>query len=157
MYDWHTPYMSPLFTVIAAIVPLLIYVGMPKFFGTTAHRQLLAIAGILFFASHWVPSPDVNGMQTQFLTHLIGGGIFTGFVWLYIIRVKGLTDEWYIEMATLFALVSSLGVLNELFEFVLYQFGMMPHGIADTSWDLVANTLGALIFYGLYKLTQRNR
>lgn len=92
-------------------------------------------------------------MRTQFFTHFVGGGIFSGFLGAYIVRAKNLhITQWWHEAGMLFALVSSLGVVNELFELFLYLTGRMPFGIADTSWDFLANTLGALCFYGVYKL-----
>lgn len=96
-------------------------------------------------------------MQTEFVTHFIGGGIFTGLLWLYIKLVKKWKSSWWLEAASLFALVSSLGALNELFEFVLYRLDLMPNGIFDTSWDLVANTSGAVLVFLAYKLVNNGR
>lgn len=92
-------------------------------------------------------------MQTEFVTHFVGGGVFTGLLWLYIKLVKRWRAAWWIEAVSLYALVSSLGVLNELFEFGLYHLELMPNGIFDTSWDLVANTSGALFVFAGYFLT----
>ncbi|QQS18443.1 hypothetical protein IPL68_07740 [Candidatus Saccharibacteria bacterium] len=85
------------------------------------------------------------------MTHLIGGGVFSGLLWLYIIQIKHLKLSMLQEVSSLFATVCTLGVANELFEVVLFWVGYMPYGISDTSWDLVANTTGALAFYLMYK------
>lgn len=140
-----------LFFVVSIGVPLLVYAIVPRVLG--AGRQwkwLLLVACTIFFVSWYVPSPLVGGKQTQFMTHFIGGGIFTGLLWLYIKLVKKWRAVWWVEAVSLFAFVSALGVANELFEFVLFELGQMPLGISDTSYDLVANTLGATVFYGLY-------
>jgi hypothetical protein len=113
------------------------------------------MACAIFMVSWLLPSPLIDGKQTEFMTHFVGGGIFSGMVWLYILLSRKLKLPWYFELATLYALVSSLGVLNELFEVVLYKLDLMPNGITDTSWDLVANTSGALLFYIGYKLYQK--
>ncbi|MBL8122245.1 hypothetical protein JNM87_05875 [Candidatus Saccharibacteria bacterium] len=120
-------------------------------------RWLLVLAGILFFISYYLPSPLIEGKDTAFTTHMVGGGVFSGLVWLYACRVKGISGRaWWWELGTLYVLVCSLGVANELFEVILYLAGHMPHGISDTSWDLVANTFGALCFYAGYKLSRVN-
>lgn len=110
-------------------------------------RYLLAIASGLFFISWYLPSPLINGENTAFTTHFIGGGIFTGFVWLYIKQYLHLPNRPLIDSLSLFALVSTLGVLNELFELLLDTTGIHHMPLGDTSWDLFANTLGAAIFY----------
>jgi len=111
----------------------------------------------VFFLSWYLPSPLIDGKQTQFMTHFVGGGIFTGLLWLYIKLVKKWRAVWWVEAASLFALVSTLGVANELFEFVLFKLGHMPLGISDTSYDLVANTLGALSLYLVYVVARRTQ
>lgn len=141
-----------LFNVVSIGVPLLVYFLVPKLLkADKAWRWLLFIACFMMFVSWFLPSPLVDGQETQFSTHFIGGGIFTGLLWLYIKLVKKWDERWWVEAASLFALVSALGVFNELFEVVLYIFGHMQN-ISDTSWDLVANTLGAMTFFVVYKL-----
>lgn len=141
-----------MFYLIPVGVPLLLYAGLPIALGTKKHRWILLLACVLFFVSWFLPSPPIDGMRTQFFTHFVGGGVFCGVLWLYLVRAKVIRlQSWWQEVVTLFALVSSLGVVNELFEIFLYEIGHMPYGIRDTSWDLLANTLGALAFYVLYK------
>lgn len=140
------------FLVVSVAVPLCIFFGLPKLLSSARHRWVLGAACLIFMVAWWLPSPLIYGQQTQFMTHFFGGGLFSGLVWLYIKLVKGWQAAWYGELMALFALVSSLGVANELFEVILWVAGQMPHGIADTSWDLVANTSGALAFYGGYVL-----
>lgn len=139
-----------LFESVVIGVPLLVYVLVPKIIGASkAWRWLLFVACVVMSLSWFLPSPLVDGRETQFMTHFVGGGVFTGLLWLYIKLVKQWRASWWVEAASLFALVSALGVVNELFEIVLYVTGGMQQ-LGDTSWDLLANTLGAAFFYVVY-------
>lgn len=141
------------FLLVSTVAPLVIFFALPRLLkDTRSYRWLLLVACAVFMVSWLLPSPRIDEMQTEFVTHFVGGGVFTGLLWLYIKMVKNWRAAWWIEAALLYTLVSSLGVLNELFEFVLYNLDLMPNGIFDTSWDLVANTSGALLFYASYQL-----
>lgn len=48
--------------------------------------------------------------------------------------------------------VSSLGVINELYELLALHLGIYHESLDDTSWDLLANTVGALTFFVLYRV-----
>lgn len=143
---------------ISVLVPCAVYLGLEKTLGSyPKERWLLVVACMLFFSSYFLPSPLVHGQATEYMTHLVGGGLFTGFLWLYIVRVKKWRLSIFQEVSSLFVLVCTLGVMNELFEVVLFWSGYMPKGVTDTSWDLVANTTGALLFYVGYKAGQWSR
>jgi hypothetical protein len=116
---------------------------------------LLAAACLVYAVSWYIPSPPIDGRDTAFMTHFFGGGVFSGLLWLYLKLILYWRARWFIELATLYVLVSSLGVLNELFEVFLYTQNLMPNGITDASWDLVANTAGALSFYIGYTISHR--
>lgn len=148
-----------MFLLVSILVPLTVYYALNRMLGRDSNSQwLLIIACALFFVSFWLPSPMIYGQNTQFTTHFVGGGLFSGLIWLYVAKAqKWLPKPWYVEAASLFALVCTLGVSNELFELGLFVAGYMPHGIADTSWDLAANTLGALMFYLSYKVFYTKR
>jgi hypothetical protein len=131
---------------------------MKRLGGEPRKYQVWLIVGcLLFVVSYWLPSPLIEGRDTSFTTHLVGGGLFTGLVWYYLKKSLQWHGHWFLEAFSLFALVSALGVANELFEIVLYVFGGMPHGISDASWDLLANTLGALVFYAVYVYRKRGK
>jgi hypothetical protein len=138
--------------LVAMVVPIVVYVLSRRYIGYSGRYHWILITACLLFpiGSH-LPSPLVHGQQTQYLTHLVGGGLFTGFLWLYIMLVRNFRLSMFWEVVSLFALVCTLGVANELFEVVLFWSGHMSNGISDTSWDLVANTTGAIIFYLGYK------
>ncbi len=149
--------------LLSITVAILAYFGAPwivRHFGgeTKKYRVWLLIGILLYTVSWWLPSPLIEGKNTNFTTHFLGGGIFTGMIWYYFKQSLKWKALWLLEAVSLYVFVSALGVANELFEVVLYMFGGMPNGIADTSWDLLANTLGALLFYVVYLfLNQRRR
>ena len=149
-----------IFQVVSVVVPLLLVLVAPiavkKFRGDDRrYRPLLYLACLVFFISWYLPSPFIDGRDTSFVTHFVGGGIFTGLLWYYLKSSFGWKGRWYIEGAGLFGLVSALGVVNELFELFLFKIGGMSAGIADTSWDLLANTLGAFVFFCAYLLLKK--
>ena len=146
-----------LFHVISITVPLLIAIGLPGLLNDKratmrTNIAILYVACILFFISWYLPSPLINGEDTSFVTHFIGGGLFSALLWWYICRSRGMRFSWWRDVTLLFALVSTLGVANELFELILVQAGVASILITDTSWDLVANTAGAMTGYVLYRL-----
>lgn len=154
-----------IFVFISVVVPLIIFFSLPPmleavFRGPKTSRWPLVIGGLCFFASWYLPSPLIQGQETQFMTHLVGGGIFTGFVWLYVKKHLRLELSAWLEILSLFALVSMLGVANELFELGLVQLGFARLSSIDAWWDLLANTLGALTFWLVYRawrLVMRNQ
>lgn len=146
--------------VLCVVVPVAVLLLVPRIVAhyggdVKRYRWWLYAACTLYIVSWWLPSPLIQGRDTSFTTHFLGGGVFTGMVWYYLKRSLQWRAHWLLEAFSLFALVSVLGVANELLEIVLYLFGRMPNGISDTSWDLLANTLGAFVFYVCYKLVQR--
>lgn len=151
-----------MFQIVSVVVPLVIFFGLPwglKRIGVQRVRYsgLLALACGVFFVSWYLPSPLIDGQDTSFTTHFVGGGIFTGLVWLYVLRNLRCVWPWYYEAASLYVLVSALGVANELFEFMTNALGLTRITLTDTSWDLVANTLGALSFYVVYVMYRATR
>lgn len=146
-----------LFHIISVVVPLTIAFVLPRHVGTKEalvlkNRIVLYLACFLFFISWYLPSPLIEGKDTSFITHFIGGGVFSALLWLYVCRVKQLKLMLFGRVGGVFALVSSLGVVNELFEFVLVKLHIASILITDTSWDLVANTSGALIAWVIVEL-----
>lgn len=149
-----------LFLIISIFIPLLTYFGLPyllqRHYKDAAHKhKILLFAGsLLFFISWYLPSPLIDGQDTAFMTHFVGGGVFSGFVWLYITKtIDWNTKNIFIEAASLYAFVSALGVLNELAELFFVKIHLAHLSLTDTSWDLLANTLGAFTFFICYRAT----
>lgn len=115
-------------------------------------RAPLFVASVLFFISWYVPSPLLRGVDTNFMTHVVGGGLFTGFLWLYLSRALGAKQNWWQSLIMMYVLVSALGVANELFEFAAVEAGWAHIGPSDTWWDLLANNLGVFVFWVGYRM-----
>jgi hypothetical protein len=139
------------------ILPIIIYAVVRKLdakYRIGGNRALLLAACVLFGVSIFLPSPLIHGQETQFWTHFLGGGVFMGLLWLYF-RQWLKPRPWYVELAILYVATSALGVLNELYELFAHEIGWNPTPVTDTSWDLAANTLGILVFYGCFRLAKR--
>lgn len=146
-----------IFILISVLIPLGVFILLPLFLEHVfrkpeVSRWPLVIGGLCFFVSWYLPSPLIDGQQTQFMTHFVGGGVFSGFVWLYAKKYLRLEMSAWLELLSLYSLVCTLGVTNELFELALVQAGLARLGSIDAWWDLLANSLGALSFWLVYRL-----
>ena len=143
---------------VAACVPIALAVAVPvvlRLAGVADERRWrwwLYAACAMFAVSWYLPSPLIDGQDTSFTTHFVGGGVFTGLLWYYLKRSLGWRGHWLIEAFSLFALVSALGCINELFELATVRAGLVRLSLTDTNWDILANSLGALAVYGGYLL-----
>jgi hypothetical protein len=148
-----------IFLLISIFVPLTVYMALPELLSKlslkgSASTRLLGFAGFAFFLSWYLPSPLIYGEDTSFTTHFLGGGVFTGFVWLYIKQRAMLRMSILAELVSLYVLVSALGVANELFELLVVQLKLVNLHPSDTWWDLLANSLGALAFWLGYRIVR---
>lgn len=145
-----------IFPIISVAVPIVLAICVPLVLqkyghkNERKHRWLLYGACVLFFISWYLPSPLIDGQDTSFTTHFVGGGVFTGLLWLYLKLAIKWRDHWLIEVFSLFALVSALGCINELAELVMVKIGLARITLTDTNWDIAANSLGALAVYIAY-------
>lgn len=145
-----------IFHIISVTVPAALAFAAPYvlqrrgYTDERKYRVLLYAACVLFAISWYLPSPLIDGKDTAFVTHFIGGGVFTGLFWVYLKRSLGWKSHWLIEVFSLYALVSALGCINELAELFMVQTGIARILLSDTNWDILANTSGALIVWALY-------
>ena len=148
------------FQIVSVAVPLVLLLTVPlivRKLGGDNQKYLtwLVTACIIFFVSWYLPSPLIHGEDTSFTTHFVGGGLFSGLLWFYLKKSLRWKFDWLTEAFSLFILVSTLGVMNELFELLLKETGLSQISLTDTNWDLLANTFGALLFYVAYLLVYR--
>lgn len=138
-----------IFHYISILVPTTLAVAAPcvlkkkGFDNEKKYRWILYAACLLFFISWYLPSPLIDGQDTSFMKHFVGGGLFTGLFWAYLISSMKWRAHWLIMAFSLFALVSALGCINELAELFMVKAGIAKIEIDDTNWDILANTLGA--------------
>lgn len=145
-----------LILLLSLAVPPVVYWLFPQVVflltGKSVRRDgILLIACIIYLVSWYLPSPLIQGTDTSFTTHFIGGGVFAGLLWLSVSKQLKWKQPWLNELTGLFALVCTLGVLNELFEFATVELGLANLNPSDTWWDLLANTLGVLSFWMTYR------
>lgn len=148
-----------IFLIVSILVPILTFIFLPRVLkcvkNTGRHNSLtLLVACLLFFSSWYLPSPEIQGQQTAAITHFLGGGLFTGLLWIYVKQYLQWNRHWVIELVSLLALVSLLGVANELFELLVVNLGLANLHLTDTSWDLLMNTLGSITVWVIYQLYQ---
>lgn len=151
-----------IYPVFIVTVPLLTYFVLPSVLThysgkKSVDRKLLLAAGVLFGISWFLPSFKIHGYDTSFTSHFVGGGFYTALVWLYATKQLKLKLPVSLELVSLFALVSSLGVLNEFVELFFVEIFKVNIRSIDVWWDLLGNTLGALSLYLVFKLTARFR
>lgn len=138
-----------IFHYISVCVPVTLAFAVPYvlrrhgFTDEKKYRWLLYLACVLFCISWYLPSPLIEGRDTSFTTHFVGGGLFTGLLWVYLVLVMRWRSRWLVMAFSLFALVSALGCINELAELFMVKFGLASITLDDTNWDILANTLGA--------------
>ena len=146
---------------LSIIVPIAIYSYLPRWLQNLGYKpapkNLLAAACVLYFVSFYLPTFHIEGQDTSFATHFVGGGLFSGFLWLYLKQSLRWKMLGWLELISLYLLVSGLGVANELFELLIEKTGITYVGSWDTWWDLLANSLGALAFWLVYKFVQSGR
>jgi hypothetical protein len=145
------------FIYFSIIIPAVIYFFFPKIIflltGRRADRDhLLTTACLLFFISWYLPTPSIDGYNTAFTTHFVGGGIFSGLLWLYIRKQLQIKFSAVQNLLAILMLTAMLGTANELLELLLTQLGIVQLTPADTWWDLLANTLGGLFVWTLYSI-----
>ena len=140
--------------IYTLVIPVLVYVigsYIDRRYHMYGNKLLLITASLLFSASLFLPSPIINGIDTEFWAHFFGGGVFIGLLCVYFRPLLKRELEWYQELMLLFIFVSTFGVINELYELFSSEIGIYDELLDDTSWDLLANSLGALVFFLLYK------
>ena len=116
-----------------------------------AAPYLLASTG-LWLAALFLPNLPISPDTTTFTMHFTGG-VVTSVLFLFACRAYGLKFHYAWQgWLLLFAFVSALGVLNELLEFFLDEFAIMPAPNTDTWWDLLANTLGAFSSLAIWRI-----
>ena len=118
----------------------------------------LLIAAILPMLWILVPKDVIELREVNFIQHSVGGGVAVGLVAIYFINSLK-TDYPYLknlffQFALFYALVCTLGVTNEILEFFLDYtgLGIFSADRYDTWYDLVANTVGAMAVFMLFKL-----
>lgn len=157
-------------TLIIAITLFPLFMG--KFFRVFIPPEFVLLAVVFIFASLFLG--EVRGYYTRFwwwdIVLHTGSGFLLGILGFLLVHILNETEKIDIHMnpgfVALFAFVFAvaIGALWEVFEFTMDGvFGMDmqkemlgdPSGLTDTMWDLIVDSLGALVIamlgYGYIK------
>ena len=95
------------------------------------------------------------GVGGNFFLHASGGSAAT-LLYFYLTRTLQLQFNWRLNLALLFAFVSSLGVINEIVEYIfeLSGFGKYSYDTHDSWRDFVANTTGMIATWSFITLVR---
>ena len=100
------------------------------------------LSAALFTVSWLLPSPEVGGTST-FTQHAVGGGAACAVAALYVALNTGL--RWsFLRIGFAYAAAAALGTGIELLE-LLHDEVRGTHLTADSAWDLLANSVGAVV------------
>jgi len=136
---------------VAFILPFTAWLGfeLKRNYSLSEQKKWIvaAVFGGLIGGLLSLLNPYVFG---NFLLHM-SGGVSATFLFVYLFKTLKLQFSWRLELVLLFAFVCMLGVLNELAEYFLelLGFGPLSHDTQDTWRDFVANTVGALLTWGI--------
>ena len=172
---WEQQWLTALITIgiiLVTLVPLILAKRLRVFIPP----EFVLFAIVFVFASVFLG--EVHGYYVRFwwwdLVLHAGSGFLLGIIGFLLVHVLNETEDIDVHMkpgfvaffAFLFAV--GIGALWEIFEFSMDSFFAMnmqkemlgdPSGLTDTMWDLIVDTLGALIITVLgysYVKTARN-
>lgn len=150
---WHSQWTAVFASVLALLVtffPAIIYRSIKVYFPA----EFILVLTLFAYAAVFLG--EVHGFYTKFwwwdlVLHGASGVTlgFTGFLILYTLYIGGrlnMTPALLSIFSFTFAL--ALGALWEIFEFsmdTLFGFNMQKNGLPDTMWDLIVDSIGALI------------
>ncbi len=144
-------------TLVTALLPFIMrkLAGRYGWHLQSAPAWLPVLAAVLYVSALYLPDIHLTTETKTFQEHFVGGGLYTATLYVYLVQLFGWRPKWPVALFGLFAWASALGVLNELAEFAVTKLGLTRIALSDTSWDLVANTSGALVGYFIYLLLKR--
>lgn len=125
-----------------------------------ANVLYLLLAATLPLIWVFVPDEIIENRAVNFLQHSLGGGVAVGLVSVYFIKTLKeefkMLNAFVVQVFVFYALVSMLGVANELLEFFLdyFNLGVFSADRYDTWYDLLANSLGAMFVFIMYKFRE---
>ncbi len=145
------------YQLLLTVALVLTYVGLffllPRFFLTRQNHQaqprLYAIIFIALFSflttavSEIMPDKELGNR----ILHMVGGGVLVAVICFLAVRDSRSPIDRFQFFVFSFLLASTLGVANEIAEAILQNITGLPfaNSINDTWFDLISNTVGALV------------
>lgn len=159
MAAWQQQWLTAVTTCAILVVTLLPLV-LGRRFAVFIPPELEALASVFVFASLFLG--EVRGYYARFwwwdaALHTASGFLLgiLGFLLVYVLNEKEEIDfHMKPGFVALFAFMFAVGMgaLWEIFEFGMDGFfglNMQKSGLVDTMWDLIVDTVGALVIAGL--------
>ena len=130
--------------VVALLTPVCVY-GLLRFAGRVSDMSywLLGIVSIVLFVSIYVPSPLIDGENTNFGTHFVAG-VAAGMIGYFLMSAYSMMKVFERVLFSL-AISCTLGFFVEIVELFLSQVGIISLTLRDTSWDLLADVSGSVV------------
>lgn len=130
--------------VFALLTPVCVY-GLLRFAGRVPDMSywLLGIVSIVLFVSIYVPSPLIDGENTNFGTHFVAG-VAAGMIGYFLMSAYSMMKVFERVLFSL-AISCTLGFFVEIVELFLSQVGLILLTLRDTSWDLLADVSGSVV------------
>lgn len=147
--NWEVVFLSAL-TLLLTFSPIIIEKSYRLYFTT----ELELVAVIFIYAGLFLG--EVHGYFTLFwwwdvILHATSGIVLglAGFLIMYILYYEQKIDASPFLIAVFsFSFALAIGTVWEMFEFIidnLFSLNMQKSGLVDTMWDLIINSIGALI------------
>lgn len=127
----------------------------PKFDSSIIYLIFAASLPLIWI---FLPKEILGTRSVNFIQHAVGGGVAVGFVSIYFIHsfrhILDYLNKFPVQLIFVYALVSMFGVANEILEFTLdfFKIGIFSSDRYDTWFDMVANTMGAISIFLIYKI-----
>lgn len=142
---WRVTILYPLLMfAVALLTPACVY-GLLRFADRVPifSYWLLAIVSIVLFVSIYVPSPLIDGENTNFGTHFVAG-VAAGMIGYFLMSAYSMMKVFERILFSL-AIACTLGFFVEIVELFLSQVGLISLTLRDTSWDLLADISGSIV------------
>ena len=146
------PFMTIVFAGVFMVIPPLLLRSVGKSPKLRPQIWLVGAAAAVG-VSWWLPSPILSDYTSTFSQHLAGGGVSSALVAFYFMDHLRM-PTWRHRLAMVLAVASILGVANEIFELWL-DFNRGTRLRRDASFDLLANTVGALVTWVAVEIVRR--
>lgn len=123
----------------------------------SAMLPYMGLAAALWVAAFFVPNIPISNETSTFSQHAMGGVVAAVLFLAVSHAYQWRFGYWWQQIVCLYFFVSGLGVANELFELFATKSGIFWVESSDVWWDLLANTVGGIVAFGVYKLVQAGR
>ncbi len=116
----------------------------------TRHWWLPWLAAVTLTMAWFLPAVKVSAGSDTFLLHAVGGGCSVALMAFFVSSNRRVSNVGQ-RLAITLAMVSVLGVANEILELIIDHLAG-TYLTADSASDLLANTVGACVAFAVIEL-----